>query len=700
MWRRTMAISLALVAIAGAAYLCWPRARQNLLLITLDTTRADRLGCYGYASARTPALDALAASSVLCERAYTVAPLTLPAHASLFTGLYPEEHGLRTNGRGRLDSSLTTLATLLQRQGYDTGAFVASFVLDSKFGLDQGFHQYDDEFSGDEPAHDALHRQRHAEHVIDKALEWLSQKRAKPFCCWVHLYDPHAPYLPHRDLFEDEFADRPYDAEVAYVDQQVDRIVAFLKSRQLESQTLMVVVGDHGEGLGEHAELRHGQTLYNSTMHVPLLFRQPEHLPAGQRIASPVSLVDLSPTILELLGISDSRKITGRSIKPLLLGHPLAATPFFGMTDEPYLESGWSPLRSILDGDWKYIRTTRPELYNLALDPAERHNVLESEPDQAIKMQLQLADFESGLESRVAANVRLSAIERRALASLGYVGSKAEVPASAVAENLPDVKDMLPYEITVEAADRRIHQGDLEAAVTELRQVVGAVPSHTAANWLLAQALSRQGKEDEALNALRAFVTIRPNSPQGHLGLGLTLLKRDLPQAIAELRRALEIDPALMEAHFNLALGLMDTGDFKAALEHFNAVVEIDPRYANAYRWRAFIMANSGRVDNAISDYRSFVRYAPNSPEAHFQLGKYLAQCGAASEAEKHLLRAAELDSQSAELQLALGTFFSACRKYDQAAAHAAKALELKPGFAEAEEVLQSAKQAIKTGSR
>src|SRR5262245_49569433 len=217
--RRLTVLIPAVILIVGGIWL-WPRPKPPVLLITLDTTRADRLGCYGYGGGRTPVLDALAEGGVLCERAYTVAPLTLPAHASLLTGLYPAENGVRTNGRGRLDDEIPTLAEVFRRQGYDTGAFVASFVLDRKFGLARGFKTYDDDFGGDEPVTDALHRQRHGKAVVDAALAWLKEKRSGPFFCWVHLYDPHFPYLAHEDLFGDEFADRPYDAEIGYVDQQ------------------------------------------------------------------------------------------------------------------------------------------------------------------------------------------------------------------------------------------------------------------------------------------------------------------------------------------------------------------------------------------------------------------------------------------------------------------------------------------------
>src|SRR5262249_54715419 len=266
------------------------------------------------------------------------------------------ETGVRTNGRGRLDNDLTTLAEVLKRQGYETAAFVASFVLDHKFGLDRGFKTYDDEILGDETGSKALHRDRSGETVVDAALEWLTGASSRPFFCWVHLYDPHAPYLAHSELFGDEFAERPYDAEIAYDDRQVGRLMEFLKSRGLDAGTLVVVVGDHGEGLGQHVEPTHGSTLYNATMRVPLLFHRPAQLPSGRRLASNISLVDVFPTILELLGLNPARKISGKSAKAALQGGTAPGSLCYGATDEPFLKEGWSPLRSLTDGQLKYIR--------------------------------------------------------------------------------------------------------------------------------------------------------------------------------------------------------------------------------------------------------------------------------------------------------------------------------------------------------
>ena len=317
-----------------------------MLLITLDTTRADRLGCYGYAPALTPALDALAAEGVLFERAYTPAPLTLPSHASMMTGLYPPEHGLVTNGRGRLEKNIPTLAETLRDAGYDTGAFVGSFVLHAKFGLQRGFTAYDDDMTNTDPTEYGLHRQRDGRRVVDSALAWLKQPRHGPFFCWVHLYDAHDPYRAHADEFGDRFIDRPYDGEIAYVDQQIQRLVKHLQANQLWERTLIVVVGDHGESLGEHDEEEHSLTLYNSVLQVPCLWTGRGATAAGRRVPQPVSLVDLRPTLLQTVGLRDPGRSSGRSLYAALSDGDIAAGDCYSATDDPLLEHGWSPAQS------------------------------------------------------------------------------------------------------------------------------------------------------------------------------------------------------------------------------------------------------------------------------------------------------------------------------------------------------------------
>ncbi|HEY2253936.1 MAG TPA: sulfatase-like hydrolase/transferase, partial [Planctomycetaceae bacterium] len=639
MQRRILLFGAALALLAGLSFFLWPDRfrhglfrsgpKPNLLLVTLDTTRADRLFCYGYAAGQTPVLDSLAADGVLCERAFTVAPITLSAHTSMFTGLYPAENGVVTNGRGRLDDSIPTMAEVLQREGYDTGAFVASFVLNGKFGLNRGFGTYDDEFASAEPDSDTMHRQRPGESVVTAALEWLGAKREKPFFCWVHLYDPHAPYLPHTDLFGEKFADRPYDAEIAYVDQQVGRLVDFLKGSHADDQTLVVVVGDHGEGLGEHVEREHGMTLYDDTMHVPLIFRQRGKLLATRRVEENVSLIDLSPTILDLLGLKDPRKTTGHSLKRALAGDEKATGIIFGGTDIPFLVNEWSPLRMLIEGDWKYIRTTKPELYDLAADPQERRNLLEADSEIAGKMKTRLADFEKRLAPREAIAVQLTAHELRALKDLNYIGGSKVVPVGPAPADLPDVKDMLPFDIEVEDAMKLVRGSSVKEAMDRLRDIIRRAPSLTDAYWNLAGLLRAASEFGEAEEVLRKMLAVKPESAQGHSGLAVVLMQQgQTAEAITEFRKTIDIDPDNAEARSTLARLLLAEGKTDEALAQWNAALEVDPQHVASYQARATVLSRLGRTAEAVADYRSALKYAPDAADTHLRLGILLADEG------------------------------------------------------------------------
>lgn len=702
MWRKRLLV----LAIAGsvlAGLLVWfrPRPRPNLLLITLDTTRADRLACYGYAAGRTPALDSLAATGVLCEHAFTVAPLTLPAHTSLFTGLYPPEHGIRTNGRGRLDDSIPTIAESLAQHGYDTSAFVASFVLNRKFGLDRGFRQYDDDFTSDEPAPDSLHRERRGAAVVDAVLKWLDQPRSRPFFCWVHLYDPHAPYLAHSDLFGDEYVDRPYDGEIAYVDRQIGRMLDFLKGGGHERQTLVVVVGDHGEGLGDHLERKHGSTLYNETMRVPLIFRFPGRLEPGRRVQPNLSLVDVPSTILDLLELGDRRKIAGQSIKTALLGGRAASSPCYGATDEPYLNCGCAPLRSLAEGRWKYIRTTRAELYDLVDDPRERNNLADARPDAIREMEAQLAEFESRLVARTAVQVQLSPAELRALSSLGYVGGVPSNETRPASGNLPDVKDMLPFDIAIDEARDLAANGEVAAAIERLREIVRQVPGNTSAHWYLAGALQQNSEHASAEEVLRRLLALKPESREGHYALGLLLMDQNRSaDAIPEFLKILEIDPDFAEAHVHLGKAYAMAGEGEKALEHFDAALECDRQNGDAYHWRANLLVGRGQVAKAIVDYRKALKYAPDAPDAHHNLGRVLAESGDVVEAQVHFERAVEISPANAELRQALGAFLLRRGQFAAAVTHLTEAVRLKPGFAAAERPLREAQRALEDRKR
>lgn len=573
--RYTTVVLLVLLAGGIGWYLRSPR-RINVLLITLDTTRADRLGCYGYAAAKTPALDRLAQQGVLFERAYAPVPLTLPSHASMLTGLYPPEHGLRSNGRSALPQGLPTLATQLQAAGYETAAFVAAFVLDHKFGLQRGFATYDDDLSQSDPGLHGHHQYRDGSLVIDAALAWLRPRSQKPFFCWIHLFDPHYPYLTHEDQFGPQFKDQPYDAELAYVDLQIDRLITRLSESGALEHTLIVIVGDHGESLGEHGELSHSMTVYDATLRVPFLVVSPGEGRPGHRVPQPVSLVDLTPTVLDRLGLNPLPDSSGRSLRSALRGEFLSALPCYAETDEPYNTAHWSPLRALINPQWKYIRSPQPELYDLVADPRELRNLAKDSPAQLQKLDAELSTWEQRMSLRLAGNVALTEQERRTLSSLGYAAYSGATGGTE--RPLRDVKQMLPYYYKLNDASAMMDEGYYLPAEPILREVLAADPDYFAAHGELGRCLLKQKKYTQAVQSLRRAMELNPGAEGVQAMLGATLyLKGDYAAAADALELAIRLNPDSYQNHFNLGMTLEKLGRPDEAIPHYEECLQQAP---------------------------------------------------------------------------------------------------------------------------
>jgi arylsulfatase A-like enzyme len=390
-------VAVSIVAIAASAIVYESSGARphvadlNLLIITLDTTRADRIGAYGY-SAQTPNLDRLAREGTVFEQTTSASPLTLPAHGSLFTGQFSPGHGVRANGGFFSAAEHTTLADVLKRHGFATGAFVGSYVLDSRFGLDQGFDTYIDDFDGSYTSRfTASSLQRPANEVVDRALTWLRQTASTRFFAWLHFYDPHAPYEPP-EPYRAMFADDPYVGEIAFVDAQLGRMVAFLEERHLLDRTIVVVIGDHGESLGDHGELTHGRSLYESVLRVPFIMRVPLEGFAGQRVGGPALSVDMMPTLLDLLQIAQPEPVDGTSLVPAVSG-ATAGADRVAFAETPSPESP-TDLRMVRLGRFKLIAAPRLELYDLAEDPAEQRNLTERNAALAQSLMWRLHDLE------------------------------------------------------------------------------------------------------------------------------------------------------------------------------------------------------------------------------------------------------------------------------------------------------------------
>ena len=600
----------------------------NLVLFTLDTVRADHLGCYGDRQAITPTLDRLAGEGLRFADASSAVPLTLPSHTSLLTGLLPLHHGLRNNGVGALRAGTATLATLLAAAGYRTGAFVGAYVLDHRFGLKPGFEVYDDEIERDPNAGFTLEAERPGREVVDRALAWLATMKtigdARPFFLWVHLYDAHAPYTPP-PAWGARHPGRPYDGEISEVDEQVGRVLEALRQRGVDGETAVAVAADHGEGLSDHGELTHGLLLYQSTLHVPLLLRAPWAL-KPRVVAAPVSLVDLAPTLAGLLGHPFPGPLDGRDLsRTLLAGGEPAEAEIYAETRYP-ATFGWSPLAALRRRDLKYISSARPELFDLKRDPGEGASLLASSA----------ADPGRGFARRLAA-IEATALQgplpaadaetRAKLASLGYVAGPAPTapPISKTSEPKTgglDPKTVVDLFQRFERANARLTGGDSAAAVSELAALVAADPANPVFRGKLAAAYREHGETAKALPIYRQAATAAAEDPEAWYNLASALQEAGQPaEARQAIERALKLDASRPEAHNTLGIVALGQGRLEEARREFSAAAELDPRDASALNNLGNALRAEHKLDDAVNAYQRSAAVAPRYAEPLNGLG-------------------------------------------------------------------------------
>jgi arylsulfatase A-like enzyme/Flp pilus assembly protein TadD len=561
---------------------------RNVLLVTLDTTRADRLGCYGYAEAQTPNLDRLAAEGVRFADAVTCVPITLPSHAAILTGKYPPNIDVRDNGLFRLADEHQTLAELLRDHGYATAAFIAAFVLDRRYGVDQGFAVYNDDITlrFRRPGVRQASPQRPADVVIDDALAWLEQRQrqqpGEPFFAWVHLFDPHTPYTPP-EPFRRRFSDRLYDGEIAFADHELGRLLGYLRERELGKRTITVIVGDHGEGLGDHHEATHSLLIYDSTMRVPLIFHGPGVIPASVVVDDRVAAtVDLLPTILDLLGES-APSCDGIS---LLRPTARADRAVYLETLAPRLNHGWSELFGLRTHGAKYIRAPTPEYYDLQADPDESHNLLPANASQGETLRRQLDERLAEMNATTGTPTLAPDEEtRRQLQALGYVGGAEDYAEDAGPR--PDPKEMIPaWQAEIATVVTDVDQGRFAQAIPHLEKLLQKTP-HDARLWnLLTLARAGLRRFEEALESCRKSVEFQPANADYWIQMArLHRVLGDRDAAQAALARAAELESDHGEVPLLRAEMAMEAADYRAALALCEEARRRDPTRHTATSW-------------------------------------------------------------------------------------------------------------------
>ncbi len=687
-------------AAAGAPHL-------NLLLVTLDTTRTDHLGAYGDEDAQTPAFDALAARGALFENAFSPCPLTLPAHATMLTGLQPPEHGVRINGEEALGPAPATLPALLSDAGYRTGAFVSAFVLSRKFGLARGFATYDDDLSAAEKQEvpDELSRSRSGRATVDAALSWIGGDAAQPFFAWVHLYDAHHPWIAHDELAGTPLAGKAgYDADVAYADLQLGRLLAFLDEQGLRERTVVVVAGDHGEGLGDHGDVEHGHLLNHEVLHVPLAVFAPGRTKAGSRVAAVVSLRVVMPTARDLLGGGGKDAGTGRSLAAAVAGSAIASEPSYAETDFPLRMYGWSPLRSLTGDDWKVVRTARPELYDRKTDTAEIYNLASVRAALLAEQDAALAAVESRMRAASeTVPAQLSAADRERLESLGYAAGSSSAPApggtSADANtagkplrdsnprSLRDIKDMLPVKQLETELERGTALGLLSPAeiVEANRRLVAASPESARFHARLGAALLDAGKLDEADASLREALRLQPDNPDAGLNLARVELRQGHPARARDLLMVvLARQPDRADAHLSMgqAMAALDQRDL--ALGHFQEAIRLDPGLVAAHRGLGRALRDSGKKDAALVPLGRAAELAPRVAAVQFDYAAGLAEAGRHAESIPVFRAALELAPDDPDIRNDLGAALQAAGDPEGAIAEYQETIRRRPNFARA----------------
>lgn len=695
------------------------RDRLNLVIVTLDTTRADRLGAYGYKETETPAFDRLAREGVLFDQAVSVAPLTLPAHASMFTGKFPPEHGVRDNGGFFLGPDQLTLAEVLKNKGYRTGGFVSAFVLDGKWGVDQGFDTYFDDFDLSQSKAVSLGAiQRPANEVVDKLVPWMREVKDSPFFAWVHLYDAHSPYRPP-EPFATKYADHPYNGEIAFADSQLGRILAELESLQLDDRTVVMVMGDHGESLGDHGEGAHGFFVYNSVTRVPFVIKAPYSLTRSRRVADPVRSVDVMPTALDLLGLTVPAGISGVSLAPLMTGTPELGLDAYSEAMYPLHHYGWSDLRALRSGRYKVIDAPRPELYDIDTDPDEKSNLYASRQALGDRMIAQLRTLESRFAKTEAAmpasDVDPEARER--LAALGYVGSfvasaadrgtgradpkdkiglfnKLGMATELSKDKGPDGKppfdkimallnEVVREDPTVIDAwfmlgTQSLAQGTLDKAVEYFKKTLSLKPDYDLAVFNLAQAYRRMGDDEAALAGFEHYLTLDPKDPYVLYQMGEIWLDRgDLAKAEELFRRSLAIDPKVASAQNALGVLALRRGDPATAERLIREALAAKPDLRLAHFNLALLAEERGDIRTAEREYYEELKAHPDNFKAAFNMSRLYEQVGDREGQIAALKQSITSNPQFGEGYIFLAkAYLDGNTNFDEAARHALKGLQ------------------------
>jgi len=651
-----------LVCSVGSPVVRTQSAAPNVLLVTIDTVRADHIGAYGATTGATPTLDRLAREGVRFADATSQAPLTGPAHAAILTGQYPARLGVRDNASTPIPSGTATLASMLKGRGYRTGGFVGAFILGREYGFAQGFDTFDATFAKFSTGM-KLQAQRRAGEVTDAALRWLGSSNPQsavrnpqsPWFAWVHYYDAHAPYEPP-STFRTRFAKSPYDGEIAYVDSNIARLITALEQSGQLDRTLIVVLADHGEGLGDHGEQEHGLFLYESVLHVPWIMRLPAHASAGTIVKTQVRAIDVTPTIAAVAGVSAPR-LDGQNVMPFVGGQvPRDPAPSYAETFYPKWHFGWSELKSVRVGDWKYIDAPKPELYDMHADAAERKNAIDARGPLAGGLSNELTKIAGGFGAAATTDAPQPDPETLArLRSLGYVG----IAAPSSTGRGPDPKDMVPklemFKTGISRAMDALEQGNADFAVTELKKLIAINDRSYELHLFLGDAYSDQRRYDEALGEYAAARVLNPHSGAPFVSEArVYLAQRNIPKAVEAIDAASKLEPTSSEAAVVRGSILEAQGRGADAAAQYETAVRTNGSDAQARAHLASVAMDLKRYDVAKSQFESLLALGYRPSRMHFGLAQVAEATGDPKKAAAEYRLALQLEPTFAPAKAAL----------------------------------------------
>ena len=652
----------------------------NYILITVDTLRADRIHCYGFPTIETPFMDLFASKGIKFEKCIAQTPLTLPSHASILTGTQPLFHGVRDNGGFLVPPELVTLAELFKDKGYQTAAFVAAYVLDSKWGLNQGFDYYFDNFDLSRFQKISLGSvQRPANEVMDEALSWLEEKKEEKFFTWIHLYDPHTPYEPPPP-FDKKYPGRPYIAEIAFTDSQLGRLWEFLQEDNILDNSFLIFASDHGESLGEHREKTHGFFVYQKAIHVPLIFVMPFEKLQGVSSSQVVSLVDIMPTVMEMAEIPIVPQIQGESLVPNFFNPEKSHSYAYAETFYPRFHYGWSELKSLQNERYKLIIAPDVELYDLIEDPDEKKNLASTHKKVLAELKAEADNFlEKYSQNALEMDYRKMDEEtREKLAALGYIGTFAD-SSKLKGKKLANPKEKIAVFNKLSRAKEMGLQGKVDEAVDIIKGIIADDPDIINAYFSLGNIYFKQGKYKEAIayfqeslerkpddnftiiNIANAYRRIGKNEEAeqfilSHLEKGISDsqfyfilgsikgIQKNYDEAIKYYQQCLSINPSSSSSHNALAAIYLNKDDLLNAEKHIKSVLELNPKLSNAHYHLAQLLEKKGDLKKAEEAYKKELEYLPNHFRASFNLSRLYRIFKQEEDELKYLQRTIEIN--------------------------------------------------------